>query len=74
MASEDNIRRLRQPEKNVFEEMEEHEREMKDWAERRRGQSRFVPGKTAELNIENRGYIWARGQRPTKKRSSPSDT
>jgi hypothetical protein len=74
MATEDNIRRLRQPEKNVFEELEEHEREMKDWAERRKGQSRFVPGKTAELNIGNRGYIWARGQRPAKKRSSPSDT
>jgi hypothetical protein len=75
MASEDNIRRLRQPEKNVFEELEEHERMLEE-RRRRLKEADLLGGrgKTAELNIGNRGYIWARGQRPVKKRSSPSDT
>lgn len=76
MASEDNIRRLmyeryRQP-RNIFEEVEE----LEAWDERRKRPGRFTKGKakTAELNTENKGYIWARGQKPLKPRSGDNDT
>jgi hypothetical protein len=75
MASEDNIRRLRHPEKNVFEELEEHERMLEE-RRRRLKEADLLGGrgKTAELNIGNRGYIWARRQRKAPPRSGDNDT
>lgn len=80
MASEDNIRRLRRPasppEPNAFEELDEHERQLAEWHERRKNR---IPAqgktKTAELSNEKRGYLWEEGRiNKLRKRSSPSDT
>lgn len=72
MKPEDNIRRLRS---NVFEELDEKERELSEWHARRKNR---IPAqgktKTSQLNEGNRGYIWDRTQPRIKRRSGPNDT
>jgi len=84
MGSEDNIRRLRRPmdsgpeDRNVFEELEEYERELAEWHERRKNRNPAAgKTKTSELNMDNKGYIWRRpsGKRPGGRGySGPNDT
>lgn len=81
MSPEDNIRVLRRTQSaapvNIFElldQEEERKKELEAWHERRKNR---VPAqgktKTAELNDDNRGYIWARRQKPLPPRSGKND-
>lgn len=73
MKPEDNIRLLLTG--NVFEELDQYERELEESKERRKNR---VPAqgrtKTSELNERNQGYIWARRQKSLPRRSGPNDT